>query len=85
MKYQAYSEYKDSGVKLLGVIPVGWNIMQLKRTVAGCVNGIWGTEPVKNGNDTIVLRVADFNRPELTLQNDGYTYRLYPVSTSWTK
>ena len=74
-KYQAYPEYKDSKVSGLGSIPSLWEVMQLKRTVDGCVNGIWGSEPKKDGHDTIVLRVADFDRPKLSLQEDGYTYR----------
>jgi len=74
-KYQAYPEYRDSEVSGLGTIPSHWEVMQLKRTVDGCVNGIWGSEPKKDGHDTIVLRVADFDRPKLSLQDDGYTYR----------
>jgi len=74
-KYTAYSEYKDSGISGLGSIPNHWEVMQLKRTVDGCVNGIWGAEPKKDRNDTIVLRVADFDRPKLSIQENGYTYR----------
>ncbi len=74
-KYQTYPEYRDSEVNGLGTIPSHWEVMQLKRTVNGCVNGIWGSEPKKDGTDTIVLRVADFDRPKLSLQEDGYTYR----------
>ena len=74
-KYRAYSEYKDSGIRWLGEIPIGWYVMKLKHTVDGCANGIWGSEPNKDGNDTIVLRVADFDRPKLSLHEDGYTYR----------
>ncbi|OUS30691.1 hypothetical protein A9Q99_05695 [Gammaproteobacteria bacterium 45_16_T64] len=74
-KYEAYSEYKDSGISGLGKIPGHWEVMQLKRTIDGCVNGIWGTEPEKDGNNTVVLRVADFDRPKLSLQEAGYTYR----------
>ena len=74
-KYQAYPEYKDSGVGGLGSIPNHWKLMQLKRTVDKCVNGIWGAEPNKDGDDTIVLRVADFDRPKLSIKEDGYTYR----------
>ena len=74
-KYRAYSEYRDSEVSGLGAIPSHWEVMQLKRTVDGCVNGIWGSEPKKDGHDMIVLRVADFDRPKLSLQDDGYTYR----------
>jgi len=75
VKYQAYPEYKNAGINWLDEIPVDWEIMQLKRTVDGCTNGIWGSEPNNDGNDTIVLRVADFDRPRLSLQDDGYTYR----------
>jgi type I restriction enzyme S subunit len=74
-KYQTYPEYKDSGISGLGSIPNHWRVMQLKRTVDRCVNGFWGAEPKKDGNDTIVLRVADFDRPKLSIQDYGYTYR----------
>lgn len=73
--YQAYPEYKDSGVEWLGVIPKDWEVMQLKRSIDSCVNGIWGNEPQGNETDTIVLRVADFNRDHLIINNDGFTYR----------
>lgn len=74
-KYQAYPEYINSKVGGLGSIPDHWEVMQLKRTIDGCVNGIWGTEPKADGDNTIVLRVADFDRPKLSIHNDGYTYR----------
>ena len=74
-KYDVYLEYKDSGVSGLGGIPRHWQVMQLKRTVDGCVNGVWGADPTKDGSDTIVLRVADFDRPKLTIKRDGYTIR----------
>lgn len=74
-RYRAYPEYKDSGVEWLGKIPFNWDVMQLKRTVISCINGVWGTEPDKDSNDTIVVRVADFDRPKLGLKNTGYTYR----------
>ena len=74
-RYKAYAEYKDSGVEWLDIVPKDWNVMQLKRTVHGCVNGIWGSEPKNNGDDTIVIRVADFNRSKLNVNDDGYTYR----------
>ena len=31
MKYQAYEEYKDSGVEWLGSIPVSWHALSIKR------------------------------------------------------
>jgi type I restriction enzyme S subunit len=74
-RYKPYSEYKDSGVELLPRIPSHWSVMQLKRSVDCCVNGIWGGEPEGDENDTIVLRVADFERSRLTVKDEGYTYR----------
>ncbi|MCE1180870.1 MAG: restriction endonuclease subunit S [Rhodocyclales bacterium] len=59
----------------LGEIPSEWQVMQLKRTVDNCINGIWGGEPENDGGDTIVIRVADFDRPRLSVQDEGYTYR----------
>ncbi len=47
----------------------------LKRSVDGCVNGFWGGEPNEDENDTIVIRVADFERAKLSLKDEGYTYR----------
>jgi type I restriction enzyme S subunit len=74
-RYKAYPEYKDSGVENLGTIPGNWEVMQLKRAVLDCVNGIWGNEPENDGSDTIVIRVADFDRPKLSIVGDGFTYR----------
>jgi type I restriction enzyme S subunit len=74
-RYKAYPEYKNSGVDNLGVIPCAWEVMQLKRSVLDCVNGIWGSEPENDGNDTVVIRVADFDRPRLSIVDDGFTYR----------
>jgi len=75
LKYNTYDTYRDSGVSNLGQTPLHWKVMQLKRTINGCVNGIWGAEPKTNSEDTIVLRVADFDRPKLSLKDDGFTYR----------
>ena len=74
-RYKAYPGYKESGVDWLDRVPVHWNVMQLKRTVDCCVNGIWGEEPRNDGSDTIVIRVADFDRQGLSIKEDGYTYR----------
>ena len=74
-RYKAYPEYKDSEIDGLGVIPASWRVMQLKRSVNDCVNGIWGVEPENDGSDTIVIRVADFDRARLSVLADGYTLR----------
>ncbi|MBU2934541.1 MULTISPECIES: restriction endonuclease subunit S [Pacificibacter] len=74
-KYRPYPAYKPSGVEWLGDIPEGWGTFQFKRTVDGCVNGFWGDNPDGGTNDTIVVRVADFDRPKLSLVDDGYSVR----------
>ncbi|CAM0753816.1 MULTISPECIES: restriction endonuclease subunit S [Acinetobacter calcoaceticus/baumannii complex] len=73
-KYQAYAEYKDSGVEWLGEIPSHWNLYSLKRSVDKCTNGFWGNEP-DGRNDLCVLRVADFNRDNFTINEDKLTLR----------
>jgi type I restriction enzyme S subunit len=73
-RYKPYPQYKDSGVEWLGKVPEHWNIFQIKRSIDGCSNGIWGEEP--NGlNDLIVIRVADFNRDNFTISEEKLTYR----------
>ncbi|MDN8268839.1 restriction endonuclease subunit S [Acinetobacter baumannii] len=73
-KYQAYAEYQDSGVEWLGEIPSHWDLYSLKRSVDKCTNGFWGGEP-DGRNDLCVLRVADFNRDNFTINEDKLTLR----------
>ncbi|GHA98835.1 restriction endonuclease subunit S [Shewanella indica] len=77
-KHKAYPEYKGSGVEWIGQVPNHWDIHSLKRTVKGCVNGIWGSEP-DGESDLIVLRVADFDRVKLDIRDDKLTYRSIPA------
>ncbi|WP_296237138.1 restriction endonuclease subunit S [Psychrobacter sp. UBA5136] len=74
-KYQQYEEYKDSGVEWLGKIPSHWNLSSLKRCVDGCTNGIWGSEPEESSDNTVVLRVADFDRNKLEISEENLTLR----------
>jgi type I restriction enzyme S subunit len=69
-----YESYKPSGVEWLGEIPSHWNLIRLKRTITGCVNGVWGNDP-KGENDIVCLRVADFNRQSLNVGLEKLTYR----------
>jgi type I restriction enzyme S subunit len=72
-----YEAYKDSGIKWLGDIPEHWSTYSLKRTVDGCTNGLWGSDP-KGRNEIVVLRVADFNRDTLGIIESKRTYRAIP-------
>lgn len=78
MKMQRYESYKDSGVDWIGEIPKHWNSTRLKRTVDGCVNGLWGGEPNEK-DSVIVLRVADFDRKTLTITDEKLTLRSIPT------
>lgn len=74
MSYGPYPQYKDSEVEWLGEVPEHWSVFALKRTVDGCVNGIWGSEP-DGENDIPVIRVADFQRNQLQVNLEKLTYR----------
>lgn len=74
MRYLAYSTYKPSGIEWLGDVPKHWVLDRLKWSTAGLVNGIWGEEP--NGvDDTICVRVADFDRETFTVVDPPGTLR----------
>jgi len=40
MKYQAYAEYKDSGVEMLGYVPSHWNTKQVRFLLKDGADGI---------------------------------------------
>lgn len=73
-QFACYPAYKDSGVEWLGKIPEHWPVFSLKRTVDGCVNGLWGAEPDEE-NDITVIRVADFDRRISRVSIDKLTLR----------
>ncbi len=61
-------------IEWVGKTPKHWSINKLKWSVKGCFNGVWGDEP--NGvNDLIVVRVADFNRHNRTIDLSNHTIR----------
>lgn len=77
MSYPRYPEYQTSEVRWLGNVPSHWDIFSLKRAVDGCINGVWGDEPDGN-NDSIVVRVADFDRETLRVGIEKLTLRSVP-------
>jgi type I restriction enzyme S subunit len=74
VSFPRYPEYKESGLERLGLVPAHWGIYSLKRSVEGCVNGIWGDE-ADGENDLAVIRVADFQRSKLRVGTKKLTYR----------
>ncbi|MBO6606717.1 restriction endonuclease subunit S [Psychroserpens sp.] len=71
-----YPTYKPSGIEWLGDIPNDWKVNRLKNITAKSIGGVWGEEPNEDGNDTIVIRVADFDREKASIFNsEEFTYR----------
>lgn len=65
---------KDSGVDWLGKVPEHWDVFRFKQSTTSCQNGLWGGDP--NGTDDIeCVRVADFDRPSLSVNADIPTLR----------
>ena len=73
-RFQRSPVYKDSGVEWLGEIPAHWEVKRLRWTVDGCQNGLWGEE-ADGINDTICVRVADFDRKQFLVDLDNPTLR----------
>ena len=72
---------KDSGIEWIGEIPEGWNLLRMKWCISKRDSGSWGTEPTGE-NDTICLRIADFDYARFAFQNkdvENLTKRHYSV------
>ena len=74
MSFPKYPACQETDVEWLGQVPAHWTVFALKRSVEGCVNGIWGNEP-DGSNDIVVIRVADFNRAQARVDLDKLTLR----------
>lgn len=71
----SYESYQDSEIEYLGLVPKAWKRKQLKRSLEGCVNGIWGEESKGGDEDIAVIRVADFDRQRLGIRAGALTLR----------
>lgn len=81
MKYQAYGEYKDSGVEWLGDVPAHWELIPIKRIVN--LNPKKSELDIQNqGQDCSFLPMEKLKRDSLILDEqrkikevyEGYTY-----------
>jgi type I restriction enzyme, S subunit len=75
MSWPAYPSYKESGVEWLGGVPSHWSVDRIKWSVESSRNGIWGEEADGGPHDIRCVRVADFDRPRLSIQDRDVTYR----------
>lgn len=75
MSWPTYPDVKASGIEWLGEVPSHWVVDRIKWSVASSQNGIWGAEPDGGPDDIRCVRVADFDRPRLAIQDRDVTYR----------
>jgi type I restriction enzyme S subunit len=73
--FARYPKYKNSGVEWLGEVPTHWKVERIKASVASCRNGIWGSEESGNDDDIPCVRVADFDRARLVVDQAPPTIR----------
>jgi type I restriction enzyme S subunit len=70
-----YPAYKDSKVEWLGPVPADWAVRRIKDSVQAAKNGVWGEEPDSGVDDFRCVRVADFDRPRLSVASADRTFR----------
>ncbi len=71
-KYKAYPEYKDSGVELLGEVPLTWRVFKLKFGLSEPL--VYGANEAAlddNPDNPRYIRITDMN-PDGTLRNDTF-------------
>ena len=56
---ERYSSYKDSGISWTAEIPSHWDFLAGKKLFLKNDGGVWGTDPLNDGKDTIVLRSTE--------------------------
>lgn len=72
------AKMKDSGVEWIGEIPEDWEKISLKRLFKERVAGSWGEDENKNSQNTVCMRIADFDYAKLSFLNKSqYTIRSY--------
>ncbi len=80
-RWKRYPAYKSSGIEWFGDVPEHWETRRLKDSVVSCRNGAWGEEPTGEADDIPCIRVADFDRRKLSVnQAEGLTIRSVDVS-----
>lgn len=71
---------KDSRIEWIGEIPESWKTIRMKSCISQRDSGAWGDEPTGTDEDTICLRIADFDYAKFRFKEAGiseYTLRHY--------
>ncbi|WP_168526614.1 restriction endonuclease subunit S [Acinetobacter sp. A3] len=71
-KYQKYAEYKDSGVKWLGLIPKHWSSYLFKRVVSDIKDGTHGTHARVENGELLLSAKNVFNSGLEIGENESY-------------
>ena len=66
-KWKQYPAYKDSGVEWLGVVPEGWEILQLRRVIAKFVD-YRGATPTKVPSGTPLITAKNIKNGAIDLE-----------------
>jgi type I restriction enzyme S subunit len=75
---QPYPRTKASACDWFGDVPEHWPMVRLRRTVSGCINGTWGSDPTGGDDDIACVRVADFDRGRRYVRDRVPTIRAVP-------
>ncbi|MGO2682630.1 MAG: hypothetical protein ACTIAA_00250 [Microbacterium sp.] len=60
-------EMVSSGTDWFASTPTSWRTARLKHSVESSQTGFWGTDPTGAPTDVLCVRVADFDRPKLSI------------------
>lgn len=72
-------EMKNSGVKWIGDIPCDWGTLSPRYWISRRDAGNWGTDEKEDENDTVCIRIADFDYTKYCIKKGyEYTLRNYP-------
>ena len=72
-------EKKNSGVKWIGEMPKDWSILSPRYWISKRDAGNWGANERGDENDTICIRIADFDYTKYCIKKGyEYTLRNYP-------
>lgn len=64
---QANGDRGESASSWLKYMPAHWSELPIKRILTDVQSGYWGSDEVGDGTDVRVVRVADFDRPTLSV------------------
>ena len=72
-------EMKHSGIKWIGDIPNDWGVLSPRFWINRRDAGNWGSDEKGDGNDSICIRIADFDYTKYCIKKGyEYTLRNYP-------